>query len=153
MHASRSGKRLNVPYYRQETDSTCGLAVIRMYLGYWKFIVPTEKQLRDQEPGWKTGLTRSELVKILRRQGLLVKQRRHGTISDLTIFIDHGFPVAVDLRHPTQGGHFAIVDGYGKGEIYLKDPLDGKRRLAEASFLKLWKPFDTWLAVAKTPYP
>lgn len=126
-------KLIRVPMVRQATDHTCGVASLQSILGYYGFdcredILAEKLRVRDHAEV-------KEIERYMRSLGFKVSQYREMSLEQLTSLTDRGLPVLVcvqaweppgttieQYRLCRDSGHWVVVIGYDKRNIYVMDP-------------------------------
>ena len=139
--------KLRVPYFRQEKDTTCGPACLRMIMafeGMSHFEIEVEEVC---ETSW-LGNTCEEIgegAKKLRFEAEVVENM---TIGYLTELLQHNHPI-VALVSPSvlygglQGfGHFVLITGLDEKNVYYHDP-DLKEGMSKeiSLFFSAWEKY------------
>lgn len=137
---------MNVPHYYQETEWTCGPAVMRMILeslGSKK----TEKQLIKLMKANKVVGTRNRAFsKIAERYKLNYAVMRNATIDDLKYYYKHGFKIVVCYYVKKWNFfHFAVVEKMNRTHITFLDPYIGpEHEFKLSTFSKVWVGNEEW---------
>jgi len=149
-------KILDVPAYKQSEDG-CGPTSLRMVLGYYGLNV-SEKLLKEftdlrkdcvdlsANPHMKVGCSARDLMNAARRTGFSANYHDLSEISDLEDCVNRGIPPIVDWYcQPIKGvggGHYSVVTGFDEGNLFLLDPLDGKKMtISKEDFDLSWHDF------------
>lgn len=140
---------LDVPYYRQHRDYTCGPACLRMVLAYYGH--ETDEVSLTMLCGtnvFGTGL--SDLTNAARQLGFRAEYTHCESLADLTDALARSIPPiamvdAAKLYHVgeiTPLGHLVVVIGASVSEIVYHDPLiDRELRVTTEIFLRAWEVF------------
>lgn len=150
-----------VPMTRQAYDYTCGIAATQSVLGYFGDDYGESALYSGLKPTEKDVTPYNSIVNFLRKKGYHVevivgKQPGQGmTLPQLKNSIDNRKPVIVLIQAyrdipntPFQtdwdDGHFVVVIGYDKNNIYFMDPafLGNYTYIPQQEFLIRWHDVD-----------
>ena len=139
--------KLKIPYFRQETNTTCGVACVKMVLAFHGKEI-SEIELEDAcETSW-LGNTCGEIVSGIKKLGFEAEEVDNVTIKYLSAQLKKNSPL-VALIDPAvlygglEGfGHFVVITGIEDDKIYYHDPdLDRDLTKDITDFMKAWKKF------------
>ncbi|MBI4746719.1 MAG: C39 family peptidase [Deltaproteobacteria bacterium] len=139
--------KLKVPYFRQENETHCGVACIRMVLSFYGLGV-SEFELADEcETGW-LGNTCGELVQGVIKYDFEAKELENVTHDYLVSLIESNSPLIVLLDPAVlyggiEGfGHFVVITGCEGNRIWYNDPdLDRDLMRDADEFFRAWESF------------
>ncbi len=132
---------LNINPFRQR-PGCCGPASLKMVLGYFG-VKLTEKKLSELSGCKKSrGIGAEGLVHVARELGFRAKITDFCNLKDIEEWVNQKkIPVIVDW-FAFEGGHYSVVSGIDKENIYLEDPSLGHRRAMKlTTFKRLWFDF------------
>ena len=132
---------LDVHPFRQK-PGCCGPASLKMVLGYLGTRI-TEKRLVEISGCTQArGVGAEALVRAAQELGFRAKILDNSNLEDINEWINRKkIPVIVDW-FAFKGGHYSVVCGMDKENIYLEDPSLGHRRAMKLTlFKRLWFDF------------
>jgi predicted double-glycine peptidase/predicted deacylase len=132
---------LNVNPFRQRSGY-CGPASLKMVLGFLGVKI-TEKKVAEISGCTKSrGIGAEGLVRAAQKLGFRAKVKDFADLKDIDEWVNKKkIPVIVDW-FAFEGGHYSVVSGLDKENIYLEDPSLGYRRALKLStFKRLWFDF------------
>lgn len=139
--------KLKIPYFRQEKNTTCGAACVRMVFAFYGKDT-SELELEDAcETSW-LGNTCGEIVSGINKLGFEAEEIEHVTPKYLSAQFEKEYPM-IALIDPAvlygglEGfGHFVVITGIEDDKIYYHDPdLDKDLTKSASDFMRAWKKY------------
>lgn len=132
--------KIEVPFYKQEKDHTCGPAALQMVLDFWGKYKSEASIAREVNADKEIGTSHGDLIATARKYGFTVRSVVNASLNELKKSINDGLPVIVNYVEPTYNvGHYSVVVGYGKNHIIMNDPSNGKDfKILKKEFLDRW---------------
>lgn len=139
--------KLNIPYFKQDKDTTCGVASLRMVLAFLGKDIPESDLEETCETSW-LGNTCGELVQGSMKYGFEAEEIENMTPDYVTKLLTNKFPL-IALLDPAvlygglEGfGHFVVITGLKGDTIYYNDPDRGENVTAPVErFFNAWGRF------------
>jgi len=139
--------KLNIPYFRQEKNTTCGVACLRMAMAFFGEDVEEFELEEACETSW-LGNTCGELVQCFEKYGLEAEEVENITIDYIKTNLRKNHPIIAQLDPAIlygglEGfGHFVIITGIEDDKICYNDPdMDEEMTQSITDFLKAWNKF------------
>lgn len=139
------------PFQETLGGGYCGPASLKMVLDYYG-VKKSEKELaRLCGRNARLGINAAAVKKAANYCGFSVKVKNNASLSDIKEWLRKDVPVIVDWF--TRGrsdygdsevadGHYSIVVGLDKNNIYLQDPeIGGPRKIKRDDFMRVWFDF------------
>lgn len=132
---------MEIPFFKQETDYTCGAACVRMILASFG-IKKSEKELaKIMGSSSRTGTWNRQFPILAEELKMSYIVRRHATPNDVRRMLKRGFSLVISFFDPKEKvGHYAVVKSATASKIFLIDPWHGPNEsYSWKEFLPLWK--------------
>src|SRR3989344_2417226 len=118
---------MNIPFYKQMTDYSCGPASLQMVFGYFGKYMNQQKLEDVLHTSPKDGTHHDALIQAATGNGLYCYINNESSLHEIKHFLLMDLPVLIHFIDPPSGeGHYAVVTGYKDGEVILNDPWNGK---------------------------
>lgn len=145
--------KINVPYFRQDTNYSCGPASLQMLFAFYGKRFSEEKLMKELETSKDTGTSHSALVTFSTEEGFYVYVNNNSDIAEIREFIQAGFPVLVHFIETSDNeGHYSIITEINSDVVILNDPWNGEGfEISLPTFMRRWHSedmqFQNWLMV------
>jgi len=130
-----------IPFFKQETDYSCGLASMRMVLSSLG-IDKTEKELQVPMNYYSEGkaVWHKAFPNFAEQLKLTYVTIRNASLKDIENLIDQNFRIIVSYFIPKEKvDHYSVVRGMDSSYIYLLDSWFGpKHKYTRRYFIKNW---------------
>ncbi len=155
--ASPRTRLLGLPDVRQANGYTCGAASLQSVLRYYGRGDDLGEEDLAAQLGTtpEDGTTPAAIVRVARAHGLTATMRERMTLSDLETYVARGVPVIVDYQawseaprpdytNDWDNGHYSVVVGIDRRNVYLEDPsiLGARGAIARSDFVRRWHDED-----------
>ena len=132
---------LNITPFRQK-PGYCGPASLKMVLGFFGVKITEKKMVEVSGCSNTRGIKAEGLVRAARKLGFQAQIKDFSDLKDIKEWVNQKkIPVIVDW-FAFEGGHYSVVSGIDRENIYLEDPSLGHRRAMKlATFKRLWFDF------------
>lgn len=132
---------LNVPFFRQDTDHTCGPASLQMSLSFLGTLKSERALARAAGTTHEAGTRHSAMIDTARRAGFYCYVNAGSTLDEVRHFLSAGLPVIVHFNEPSEDDdHYAVIVGTRGNTLVLNDPWNGKGfTMHRRTFLARWR--------------
>lgn len=130
-----------IPYFKQETDYTCGVACMRMILASFGIRRSERVLAKIMGSSPRFGTLNRQFPLLAEKFRLSYFVGRDASLKEIDAYLKSGFCVVVNFFDVIeQVGHYAVVKSVSKKQICLIDPFHGPGfSLSINAFLKVWK--------------
>lgn len=131
---------LPVPYFKQDTDYTCGPTALQMVLAYYN-VRDSEAHLATVlKTNQNTGTWRVAMYELAVSLGFHCYVNDDAALPELSFLLDLDIPPIVRfLDRDANEDHYGVVLGVTDEYVIIHDPWSGpQRRFSKADFEKRW---------------
>lgn len=149
--------KLAVPFYKQDTNYTCGPVALQMVLDFFGVFKSEEKLTKMAKTNEKEGTSHRNILRTARKSGFVCYSKSNAKIAEIKEIISTKLPVIVNYIEPADDwGHYAVVVGIKKDTLILNDPWNGEGfEISEEEFLHRWRSGDgraiRWMMIITGP--
>jgi ABC-type bacteriocin/lantibiotic exporters, contain an N-terminal double-glycine peptidase domain len=132
---------LPIPFHKQETDFSCGPAVLKMVFAFFKKELSEQYLITALKTSVVHGTRNMAMADTVVRHGFFPYTYENGTMGNIRYYVEAvGIPVVVEFVDPMEKeGHYAVVLGFDRECIVLNDPAHGAgHRLPVDEFESYW---------------
>ncbi len=145
---------VHTPFFRQQTDSTCGVAALQSVLGYYGDIDSAEPAVARELGSDDTGTRYKAMIRYAEARGYRTRVKKDMTVADLEAHIARREPVIVliqawpdspvDWVTTWDNGHYVVATGFDDDRVYFMDPWVRSRYayIAKSEFVDRWHDVD-----------
>lgn len=118
---------MNIPYYKQKTDYTCGPACLKMVFEYLGEKTTKRELAAILNTTPEAGTHTDEMSRVARAHGFAAFEKRDASLEDIKDFISRDHPVIVDFIEPgEEERHFSVIVGFDENNFIFNDPWHGE---------------------------
>lgn len=134
---------MKISSIKQRDDSACGPTVIQMALKYFGIKHSFKDIATVSAYKKKDGLSNTDLVRVLKKFNLNIKEKANAEWSDLVRYNNQKNVIIVSWMLDGYIGHFSVVESVDKNFIKLADPHTGTVvKMEKIMFMRLWMDYD-----------
>lgn len=132
---------IEVPFFRQTTEYSCGPAVLRMVFSFYGLDLSEKELIKKLKTSKKTGTKNEMIVKVAESKGFDVYVNNESSVEEVASFVTKNIPVIVNLVGPDDNeGHFVVIKDVASDTITYADPSDGdSQKIKVIDFEKRWR--------------
>lgn len=142
-----------VPFFKQDTDYSCGAAALQMVFGFHHKVVSEKELIKELRSAKDVGTSHSALITRAKQEGFFVYTNNQSSLEEIAFFIKQELPVIVHFIEPSGNeGHYAVVININNDHITLNDPWNGEGFImTRQAFEERWESSDhknkKWLMI------
>lgn len=151
---------MNVPFFKQSHDHTCGPATLQMVFAYYGKTESQKNIENTLDCHHDRGTSHKKMMGAVRHYGFICHERRNSSMNEVRGFLAQKIPVIVNYtEHLHDEGHYAVIVDATNISVVLNDPWHGKNfKVNLETFEKRWHNSTgrskKWLlAVSQPPIP
>jgi predicted double-glycine peptidase len=133
---------LEIPFFKQGKDNTCGQATMASILNFWGIKVDYQTIVNETNSS-NIGTDLTVITDYVKKQGLDATAYNNGTIEEIKYLIDQSKPPIVLLDFGSLSKeHYVVVSGYNEDQktFLINDPVQGANiKVSYTNFEKYWK--------------
>lgn len=132
--------KLKIPFYKQDTDHTCGPATLQMVLSFLGDFKSEKFLSKEAHANHDIGTKHDAMIETARKEGFYCYVNKDSSVDEIKNFLSEGLPVIIHFAEPqAEEEHYAVVVGLEKSDVILNDPWNGKNfKMAKKEFLSRW---------------
>lgn len=145
---------MKIPYFKQDTDYTCGPATLQMAFAYYGNKQSEMDLAKKMKTNSNVGTTHKRMIKVANQNGFYAYVNNNSNFDEIVYFLNRKKPVVTHFIEPSSdAGHYAVITSINdKKEIVLNDPWNGKNfTMNKKDFLERWRDkkglFINWIMV------
>lgn len=131
---------LDVPYFKQDTVYSCGVASLQMVLEFFGVFESEKKLAKEAHTNPENGTTYKWMIDVATKKGFYCYVNNESSLEEIGYFLEQKLPVLVRFIEPSNNeDHYAIITGIQKGQIIMNDPWNGAGfRMEYHDFVERW---------------
>jgi len=153
--AKQPDKILDVPFYAQRKDYTCGAATLKMVFEFFGKHRKEDLLSKHMKTNTKTGTMHAEMIEEVGKENLYCYVNDKSNKEEIFYYLSLGMPVIAHFYDPSGDGcgHYSVIKGFkinvfNQGIFVLNDPWNGQSvELWENNFLYRWGKEHNWIMV------
>jgi predicted double-glycine peptidase len=119
--------KIKIPYFKQDTNYSCGAASVQMILRFFGIIKSEEDLIKELKTEKEDGTSHEEIIKIIRQNNLFCYVNDNSNFDEIKMYLNKNLPVLVNyIETDDDEGHYAVVVGINEEKIILNDPWHGE---------------------------
>lgn len=126
-----------------QSPSHCGPASLKIVFGYYGLNLSEKEIARAAKTTLEKGTSPKNMVRTAKHFGFKVKYKENSTLKELKeLVIKRKIPVIINW-FSTDEGHYSVVVGFDKNNIYFADPEFGRIvKMSLQKFEGVWFDFN-----------
>lgn len=147
---------IKLPYFKQDTNYSCGPAVIQMIFRFYGKVFSEEDLIQRLKTQKDIGTQHQSMIEVARTEGFYVYVNNESSLNEIIFFLNKNIPVIV--HYVDDGvGHYSVVVKVDEDNVVLDDPWNGEKfKINREQFEKIWHNekgnFKKWIMVVSNEY-
>ena len=132
---------LKVPFFKQDTNYSCGPATMQMIFRFYGKFFSEEKLVKKLNTQKSIGTHHQAMIDLAIEEGFFPYVNNESSIEEIESYLNKKIPVIVHYTEPdNDDGHYSVIIGIEKNNIILNDPWNGEKfKINIEEFEKRWK--------------
>lgn len=154
-------KSLEVPYFKQDTDYTCGPTSLQMVLAYYGVQYSEPHLAKKMQTSTETGTCPVQMSKTAVRLGFHSYVNVDSSFEEIPFLLGLEIPPIIRFVEPDENeDHYGVVVAADDNKVIINDPWNGPElEFSKTDFIDRWtsnkiEGYHRWLmAVSREPLP
>ena len=131
---------LKIPFYKQDTDYTCGPTSLQMVLSFLHDHKSENYFTKKTHANKNDGTMHKWMIDVAEKEGFYCYVNNNPSLEELKKFIESGLPAIIHFTEPTgDESHYSVITGFGREQVIMNDPWNGRDfKIKERDFLSRW---------------
>lgn len=132
---------VNLPYFKQDTDYSCGPAVMQMVFRFYGKVFSEDKLIKKLKTNKDLGTAHQAMIELALAEGFYVYVNNESSLEEIKFFHNKNIPVIVHYLEPeSEDGHYAVAIDTEEDKVILNDPWNGEKfKISYKDFEKRWR--------------
>lgn len=118
---------LDVPYFKQDTVYSCGVASLQMAFDFFGVFESEEKLMQEAHTEPETGTAYKWMIDVATKKGFYCYVNNESSLEEIGYFLEQKLPVIVRfIEQSNEEDHYSIITGAKQGNIIMNDPWNGE---------------------------
>ena len=146
--------KIDVPFFKQDTEYSCGAAATQMLLAFHHIRKSEEELMQLLGTDKEYGTHHQAIIELLTSEGLYCYVNDSSSLEEVQEFLRRDLPAMVHYIEPDDDDpHYALIIGIDDTHVIMNDPWLGEGfRMQKHTFEKRWHDeaaaFPRWLLIA-----
>jgi ABC-type bacteriocin/lantibiotic exporter with double-glycine peptidase domain len=110
----------------KQSRGYCGPASLKMVLSAFGIDKSEDYLAKLTKSSREKGCKEKNIIKIAKKFGFRGYVKQNSNLKELKALVNNKIPVIVAWTSPEEGGHYSVIVGFRKDNIFIADPHFGK---------------------------
>lgn len=135
---------LDVPYFKQDTDYSCGPTALQMVFAFYGNRVSEQSLTERLHTKQAFGTQHRPMIEIANEEGFYVYVNNDSSLEEIAYLITSNIPVIIHFIEPSgEEGHYSVVVDVTETHITMHDPWNGSGfKMTIPNFTERWHSQD-----------